>query len=365
MKTRFSKLLEFLSLDHLVNGLNSHEVRSDSLCWTRFSGSLLIVLTLLLFLSGTFMALYYSPVPGIAYDSVDYAFFTLPFGIIIKGIHHYSWNLMLIVMILHLCRSMIFGSYKARGQMTWVTGVIVLLFIPLFIITGDLLPWDQKGYWSTQVRLSIISSIPWAGPMAKSLLLGSSMTGVVALTRFYVLHILILPGFLIFLLATHFHFIYQRGLSEPLSKLSTKKSKPSSKKPETIPFFPDLMNRWFFLFIITTLILGAVSWYWTPPFGDPADPTDTSYIPQPEWWVLFLNQMVSIFRGSLAVLGSTVIPAMLAGLLVALPFIDSSSEKHPTRRWKILLPAALIFLIIIILSIMGYTEHFVHSNQDI
>ncbi len=349
MKTRASKLLELLCLERIAERLLTFEVSKDSLTWTRFFGSLALVLILLLFLSGTFMAFYYSPIPGTAYDSVDFALFNLPFGTIIKGVHHYSWNLLLIVMGLHLCRSLVFGSYKAPRQMIWVTGVIILLFVPLFIITGDLLPWDQKGYWSTQVRLSIISSIPVVGDIASRLLLGGSLTGVVALTRFYVLHILVLPGLLVFLLAIHFHFIYYRGLAKPLIH------RPSSQF--RILFFPNLVNRLFILFIMVTLILGAISWYWTPPLGDPADPTDSSYIPKPEWWVLFLNQLVSIFKGGLAVLGSAVIPTIITGLLIGLPFIDRSPHRHPVRRWKILLPAVLIIIAIFSLSVMGYMEH--------
>ncbi len=351
MKKRDSKLLEFLCLERMAERLLTFEVSKDSLSLTRFLGSLALVLTFLLFLSGTFMAFYYTPVPGTAYDSVDFAMFNLPFGTIVKGVHHYSWNLLLIVMGLHLCQSLVFGSYKAPRQMIWVSGVIIFLFVPLFIITGDLLPWDQKGYWSTQVRLSIISLVPGVGELTSRLFLGGSLTGVVALTRFYILHILVLPGVLIFLLAIHFHFIYYRGLTDPLN--SGTSSRPG------ILFFPNFVNRWLILFIMATLILGVISWNWTPPLGDPADPTDSSYIPKPEWWVLFINQLVSIFKGSLAVLGSTIIPAILAGLLMGLPFMDRSHDRHPARRLKIILPSVLIFIVILTLSVMGYMEHFV------
>lgn len=355
--TRVSTWLAFLCLEKISEWLRNLEVPKDSLSWTRFSGFLAFVLIILLFLSGTFMALYYSPMPGTAYDSVDFALFNLPFGSAIKGVHHYSWNLLLIVTGLHLCRTLVAGSYKAPRQMVWVTGVLLLLLVPLFIITGDLLPWDQKGYWSTQVRLSIISSVPGIGDPASRLLLGGSMIGVVALTRFYVLHILVLPGFLVLLCAVHFHFIYHRGL------LSASK-REASLRPK-MPFFPDLVNRWLFLFIMTTLILGWSGWFWTPPLGDPADPTDSSYIPKPEWWVLFLNQLVSIFKGRLTALGSTIIPAMLTGLLIGLPFIDKSPPGHAGSRWKILLSAALIAIAILGLSVMGYMEHGVTSGLDI
>ena len=98
------------------------------------------------------------------------------------------------------------------------------------------------------------------------------------------------------------------------------------------------------------------------PSGDPADPTDSTYIPTPQWWVLFLNQLVTIFKGSWSVIGSVIIPGGLVGLLVALPFIDSSPERHPAQRRKVMLTAAFIALALIALSIMGYREHFRASH---
>lgn len=347
---RFETLLEHLALDGVVERLKELEVPADLLTWRRFLGALLLVLLVLLFLSGAFMAFYYSPAPGSAYDSVDYALFTVPFGDIIKGIHHYGWNLFLIVLVMHLTRSFIVGAYKPPRQLVWVSGVMVLLLVPTFIVTGDLLPWDQKGYWSTQVRLSIIRSVPFIGDFAARLLQGGPLTGIVALTRFYVLHILFLPVLLVFLIFIHLHFLSHRGVSGPLSgdKFSAK----------TVRFFPVVVNRWLILFLCVTLLLGLISWYWPAPLGDPADPTDSTYVPRPEWWVLFLNQLVTIFKGTLSVIGSVIIPGGLAGLLIVLPFIDSSTERHPIRRKPVMLVAVIIAIAILALSIMGYIEHF-------
>ena len=348
---RSENLLELLALDRIIKRLRELDVPADALTWHRFFGSLLLALLVLLFLSGAFMSFYYSPSPGSAYDSVDYALFTVPFGDIIKGIHHYGWNLFLIVMGLHLVRGFWVGAHKPPRQLTWVSGVMILLLVPALIITGDLLPWDQKGYWSTQVRISIMRSVPFVGDFMVRLLQGGPLTGIVALTRFYVLHILFLPVLLTFLLVIHFHFLIHRGLSDSLSgdNLSIK----------TVRFFPVMVNRWLILFLCVTMVLGLISWYWPAPLGDPADPTDSTYVPKPEWWVLFLNQLVSIFKGPLSVVGSVIIPGGLVGFLIALPFIDSSPERHPARRKMVMLVAAIIAIAVLALSIMGYLEHHV------
>jgi len=349
------KLLEYLALEKHYDRIRSMEVPSDGLTWTRFCGSLSLALVVLLFLSGAFMALYYSPTPGAAYDSVDYAQFSLPFGDVLRGVHYYAWNLLLVVMGLHLAGTFLVGAYKGPRQLVWVSGVMVILVVPAFIITGDLLPWDQKGYWSTQVRNSIISSVPVVGDFLLRLLQGGPRTGIVALTRFYVLHIIFLPCLLAFLIAVHYHFLTNRGLSEPLF------GKQENRK--TVKLFPNMFNRWLVLFVVVAVVLGLVARHWPAPLGDPADPTDSSYVPMPEWWVLFLNQLVSIFKGPLMFLATVVIPGGLVVLLIGLPLIDRSPERHPGRRRKAMVIAAIIAVTLFGLSVMGYVEHFVKLHQ--
>jgi ubiquinol-cytochrome c reductase cytochrome b subunit len=347
--TRSEKLLEHLALNGIIGWLRGLGIHSDGLTWNRFSGSLALVLIGLLFLSGAFMTFYYSPAPGAAYDSVDYALFNVPFGEMIRGVHFYAWNILLVFMGLHLSRAFIFGAYKAPRQIVWVSGVFVMLIVPAFIITGDLLPWDQKGYWSTQVRTGIISSVPLIGDFLVRLLQGGQLTGIVTLTRFYVLHVIFLPIVLVILILVHFHFLYQRGISGPLSGNDAARPKVS--------FLPKMINRWLVLFLSATAIMGLIAWIWPAPIGNPADPTDSSYIPKPEWWVLFLNQLVAIFTGPLTVIATVIIPGGLTSLLIGLPFIDSSPERHLARRKMVMLIAVIIAIAVFVLSIMGYLEH--------
>lgn len=343
-------LLQWFGLDRFVTRVRELQVVNDSLTWTRFCGSLLLVLVILLFLSGAFMAFYYSPAPGVAYDSVDYAQFNVPFGDVVRGVHYYAWNLLLIVMGLHLLRAFLLGAYKPPRELIWVSGLIVLFVVPAFIITGDLLPWDQKGYWSTQVRNSIMGSIPVVGDFLVRMLQGGPRTGIVALTRFYVLHTVVLPTLLVLLIAVHLHFIRHRGLSGPVFGGENSRRK--------VAFMPNIINRWLLLFVVVSVVLGLVAWYWPAPLGDPADPTDSTYIPKPEWWVLALNQLVAIFKGPLTIIATAIIPGFLAGLLLALPFIERSPERHPARRKKTILIGSLIGITLLVLSIMGYIEHF-------
>jgi ubiquinol-cytochrome c reductase cytochrome b subunit len=331
------------------------QVSADAICWHRFFGALQLALIGLLFLTGVLMALAYTPVPGTAYDSVDYFQFSLPFGDVVRGVHHYAWNLLLMVMGLHLLRALVVGAYKSPRQPVWISGVLFLLVMPLFIITGDLLPWDQKGYWSTQVRFSIIASIPVAGDFLVQLFRGGPLTGIVALTRLYVLHILLLPGALVLLIGLHMYFLGTRGISGPLSGDLVPRPK--------VPFMPAIVNRWLVVFLLSAIGLGLVAWQWPAALGDPADPTDSAFIPRPEWWVLSLNQLVAIFKGPFMVLGSAIIPGGLVFLLGALPFLDRSPERRPSKRMVVMLAAAVVLAALTVLSVMGYVEHFVRPGH--
>lgn len=335
--------------------LFQRQVPADAICWHRFFGALQLALIGLLFFTGVLMALAYTPVPGTAYDSVDYFQFSLSFGDLVQGVHHYAWNLLLMVMGLHLLRALVVGAYKSPRQPVWISGVLFLLVMPLFIITGDLLPWDQKGYWSTQVRFSIIASIPMAGDFLVQLLRGGPLTGIVALTRLFILHILLLPCALVLLIGLHMYFLGTRGLSGPRSGNAIQRPK--------VPFLPVIVNRWLVIFLLSAIGLGLVAWQWPATLGDPADPTDSSFIPRPEWWVLSLNQLVAIFKGPFMVLGSAIIPGGLVFLLGALPFLDRSPERRPSKRLGVMLAAAVVLAALTALSVMGYVEHFVRPGH--
>ena len=109
------------------------------------------------------------PVPGTAYDSVDYAQFNVPFGDVVRGLHYYAANLLLVTLGLHALRGFLVGAYKHPRQYVWASGIVILLVVVACLITGALLPWDQNAYWTTQVRLSMVSAVPLVGEFFGSL----------------------------------------------------------------------------------------------------------------------------------------------------------------------------------------------------
>ena len=208
-------ILKAFYLEGLVRRLCDMEVSPWTMTWRHFLGTLAFLLLALLFLSGAFMAFYYTPSPGAAYDSVDFAVFNLPFGEAIKGIHHYAWNLLLIVMGLHLARAFVRGTYKAPRQGVWISGVILLLFLPMFIITGDLLPWDQKAFWATTVGTRIIGVVPWVGESILRIARGGPELSALTLVRFFGVHVWFLPAISVALVGVHIYLVIKLGISAP------------------------------------------------------------------------------------------------------------------------------------------------------
>jgi ubiquinol-cytochrome c reductase cytochrome b subunit len=348
-------LVDALALDGIVARIGHWRVRTNVLSVSRLFGLLNLVLVALLFLSGGLMVFYYSPVPGTAYDSVDYAQFNVPFGDVVRGLHYYAANLLLVTLGLHALRGFLVGAYKHPRQCVWASGIVILLVVIAFLITGALLPWDQNAYWTTQVRLSMVSAVPLVGEFLEKSLQGGLRTGIVALTRFYVLHVLFLPVALLVLTAVHLHLLAHRGISAPLWK--------EAAGGGTAPGL-RLLNRWLWLFGAVAVGLGVLSKRWPAPLSEPADPTDLTYLPRPEWWVLWLNQLVTIFKGPLSMVGMLVIPGGLIALLLALPWLDRNPERDPARRKMAMLVAGLIVGILGTLSLIGYFEHFGESTPQ-
>jgi quinol-cytochrome oxidoreductase complex cytochrome b subunit len=179
-------------------------------------GGITFFLFVMLAVTGYFMTLYYVPSPEQAYDAVDYLTFEVPMGQVIRGVHHWSGNLMMVTIFLHMIRVFIYGAYKKPREINWMSGVGLLCLVMGFGFTGYLLPWDQKAYWATKVGTSVMGTVPVVGDYALRILRGGPDLGALTLTRFYTLHVLFLPIVTVIFLIAHFVMIRKQGISTPL-----------------------------------------------------------------------------------------------------------------------------------------------------
>lgn len=288
--------------------------------WFFTLGSVLLALLAVQLLTGAFLTLYYAPTPDHAYDSIRFIISRAP-GRIVRGLHHYGATFLVIFVVLHIVRVVAFGSYKSPREATWLSGLLLLGIILAFSLTGYLLPWDQRAYWATVVTLNI-ARLPPGGELIGGLLQGGASVGALTLTRWYALHVIFLPAALVCLVVLHLVLMRRHGISGPVR----------ARTGPSMPFYPWQAARDTTVVALVLLALVAFAWNGAPPLEAPADPSDSTYVPRPEWYFLGLFQLLKYFPGRWEIVGAIVVPGLVAGLLVLLPWLDRGASRDPRRR---------------------------------
>jgi Cytochrome b subunit of the bc complex len=164
--------------------------------------------------TGILLTIYYVPTPDHAYDSVQYITTQVAGGWLIRGLHHWGASVMVVLVVLHMLRVIIYGAYKYPREVTWMTGVVLLLVVIGFGFTGYLLPWDQKSYWATTVGTRIAGVVPFLGDWILRIMRGGNDLSAVTLARFFGAHVWVLPATLLLLVGTHLFLVIRNGISE-------------------------------------------------------------------------------------------------------------------------------------------------------
>ena len=186
--------------------------------WLYTLGSATLFVALNQGITGILLTIYYVPTPDQAYDSVQYITTQVPAGWLIRGLHHYGASAMVVLTVLHMLRVIWYGSYKFPREVTWFTGVGLLLIVLGFGFTGYLLPWDQKAFWATTVGTRIASVTPGIGDMLLRIMRGGEELTAVTLARFFGVHVWVLPAILLTLLGVHLYLVIKLGISAPAKR---------------------------------------------------------------------------------------------------------------------------------------------------
>jgi ubiquinol-cytochrome c reductase cytochrome b subunit len=290
--------------------------------WHQVFGSVAVFLFLVQALTGALLAFNYAPTPGDAYNSLRYILTELTGGRLIRGLHHWGASMMIVVVVLHMTQVFLYGAYKKPREATWMVGVVLLLVTLAYGLTGYLLPWDNRAYWGTVVTTQIAGMAPVVGPYLTRLLGGGGAVGVVTFARFYGMHVLLLPPATLLLIGLHIYLVRKHGVAPvPGDELVVKKQfYPLQVFKDTVAIFAA------FAILFVMALVARV------PLEQLADPTDTSYIPRPEWYFLFLFQTLKLFNGPLEVVGAVVLPGLAVLLLIMVPFLDRAQMVRVTRR---------------------------------
>jgi len=289
--------------------------------WWFVTGSIVLFLLAVQLLTGVVLAIYYSPSPDYAYDSVRFIMERVTLGRVLRGLHYFGASFIVIAAIVHMLRVVLFGSYKKPRELNWMVGVLLLLIILGFALTGYLLPWDQRAYWATKVTISIVRTAPFGDFMSR-VLKGGTGLGALTLLRWYAAHVFLLPACLIAFTVAHLYLMRRQGISGPI------KDRPG---PST-PFYPYHALKDTIAVAVVFALLLSLAILVKAPLDAVADPADATYVPRPEWYFMSLFELLKHFPGPLEPVATMVIPGIVIALLFLLPFLDRRPDREPTRR---------------------------------
>jgi ubiquinol-cytochrome c reductase cytochrome b subunit len=308
----------------LVSGIR-HFLDEDipaSAGWHQVFGSVALFAFLMQVFSGLLLAVNYAPTPGEAWESLRYIVTQVTAGSIIRAMHHWGASAMIVVVGIHMVQAFLWGAYKKPREATWIVGVVLLLLTLAFGLTGYLLVWDNRAYWGTVVTTQITGLAPGGSLLLRILGTDGTSIGRVTFARFYASHVTLLPLVTALLIGFHVFLVRKHGITP----IPGDENRPKKK------FFPEQVFRdtvgMFVWFAAVAVMVALVK----VPLGPAADPTDTSFVPRPEWYFLFLFQVLKLFQGPLEVFGAVVLPGIAMLMLTLTPFLDRGKLVKITRR---------------------------------
>jgi quinol-cytochrome oxidoreductase complex cytochrome b subunit/mono/diheme cytochrome c family protein len=300
--------------------------------WRYITGSMLVFAFAVQAITGIFLWMAYSPSSQTAYESVFYIQHEMTGGWLLRGIHHFMAQAMVVVMGIHLLQVIVDGAYRAPREVNYWLGLVLMQIVMGLGLTGYLLPWDQKGYWATNVATNLATLVPVVGKDLQLLAVGGSDYGHHTLTRFFAMHTGVLPALLVGFLAAHIAVFRKHGI--------TAHPRPGAQNEY---FWPKqvLFDAVGCVVLLSIVLLCVIHWdifgafagklplaHHGAELGAPADPSEPYDAARPEWYYLFLFQLLKYFHGNTEVIGALVIPGVVMTILALAPFIGISKIGH-------------------------------------
>lgn len=308
-------------------------------------GSGLLFIFISQVITGVFLALYYVPSADHAHTTVAYITKAVTAGSFLRSLHSYGSSAMIIVLLLHLSQTYIYGAYKDRRELLWLSGCLLFALVLGMAFTGYLLPWDQRAYFATAVGTNAVSEVPWVGESLKRMMRGGTEMGTLTISRFFVAHVFFIPACIFALVASHIFLFRKAGAAGPFTENPYK----PKQKPE--PFYPRQLLMDLSLTALLIIGLGFLCFFVPVELGPPANPADAQYIPRPEWYYLPIFQWLKYWRGAGSVIGILVLPVALVLAIVALPFLDRGIERRPWKRPVAMGAYAFVFFLLVALGL--------------
>jgi ubiquinol-cytochrome c reductase cytochrome b subunit len=335
-----------------------HPVPRNTASWFYVFGSAALTIFLLQLATGILLALIYVPSAGEAWSSLQALNHDVALGWFIRALHGWGSNFMIAIVLIHMVQVFLFGAYKFPRELTWIVGVFLLLMTLGMAFSGQVLRFDQDAYWGIGIGASIASHVPVIGPAAVKLMLGGPIIAGATLSRFFALHVFVIPGTLIALIGVHLLMVLKLGINEwPMPGRLVKRATYTSEyheltKRDGAPFVPYAIWKDMFFAAFILLAVAACAAYFGPfgPTGRP-DPTIIQTAPKPDYFFLWMYALLSLLPPSMET------PALLIGPVIAilglllLPFLSGEGEKSWRRR-----PIAVLTVLLIAVTLGTFTH---------
>ena len=312
--------------------------------WIYVFGSATLFLFLLQAITGMFLAIYYAPTPDHAYDSVQFIENQVTFGWFVRGLHHWGASGMVVAVGLHMLQVFLYGAYKPPREMMWMVGVLLLLIVLAFAFTGYLLPWDQTAFWATQVGINMVGTVPFVGDVLMRVMRGGDTLGALTLSRFFAVHVLFLPAVILTGIMLHLVILRRVGPAGPWDE-----TKAAARREA---FYPRQVYMDAVVMLFVFLVLAALATLVPFPLADKANPSDTSFVPVPEWYFLFYYELLKYVHGPLEPLATWVLPIVFVLILVFWPFLDWKKTVRAPASRPIGMTLGALFLLVVF-SLLG------------
>ncbi len=296
--------------------------------WAHVFGSLALVLFLSQTVTGILLLMYYRPTPDEAHASIQFITGEAKFGWLYRQVHAWGATLMIASVLFHMIRTYFMGAYKKPRELTWVTGVLLFIGTIGFGFTGYLLPWNQVAFWATTVGTDSASKVPYIGDWLQYFLRGGDAVGAETLSRFFVVHVIILPWILLGTVAVHLFLMRLNNLAT-MERVGEEKPTP---RECGIPFFPVHVAKEAVVMVLLVAVLVTLSVVSPWEIGEPANPLMTPPHIKPEWYFLPSYQLLKYFEGSSGALLGILACSVPFALLIFWPFLDRGKERHPRKR---------------------------------
>ncbi|HEY1765153.1 MAG TPA: cytochrome b N-terminal domain-containing protein [Opitutaceae bacterium] len=331
-----------LGISDLIGPSLKHLIPRNATWWYVF-GSATMVAFIVQVITGVALAFSYVPSAGQAYETLKFITDAAPFGHFLRGLHYYGASAMVLLIGVHIAQTFLFGSYKYPREMNWVTGVLLLGFTLAMGFSGQLLRWDQTAAWSVVVAAEQLGRVPWIGDWLAKLVLGGTNIGGATLTRFFVIHVFVIPGLLFIFIALHLWLVLRHGISEPpvpgkpVEEKKYQEAYHQELARSGVPFWPDGAWRDVVFGTGVVIAISLLAYFSGPPtLGLPPDPSILQADPRPDWYLLWYFAVLALIPHRIEGIFMIVAPLAAGFILILAPLLGSKGERHWSRRpWSI------------------------------